>query len=76
MYARLGTRPEGLTSRGSLRVSPNTAPTSWLKDQRYSLGVLLWHAVLNPLVILLGVLATISVATGDARSAIVDSACD
>ena len=35
--------------------------------------MLLWHALLNPLVILLAVLATISFATGDPRAAIMMS---
>ena len=41
------------------------------KDQRAGFGKLLWRAVLNPLVILLAVLATISFATGDLRPRIV-----
>jgi Mg2+-importing ATPase len=39
------------------------------KDRRPGLARLLWRAVLNPLVILLAVLATISFATGDVRAA-------
>ena len=42
-------------------------------DGRKSLGLLLWHAVINPLVLLLAVLATISFATGDVRAGIVMS---
>ena len=71
VYARLGTRPQGLTSEEASARLAEHGPNVLAKDQRPSLGVLLWHAVLNPLVILLGVLATISVATGDARSAVV-----
>ena len=41
------------------------------KDQRAGLGKLLWRALLNPLVILLAVLATISLATGDSPGAAV-----
>jgi len=39
------------------------------KDQRAGIGTMLWHAVLNPLVILLAVLASVSFATGDFRAA-------
>src|ERR1019366_8293254 len=39
--------------------------------QRAGFGKLLWRAMLNPLVILLGVLATISLATGDSPGAAV-----
>lgn len=38
------------------------------KDQRAGIGTLLWHAILNPLVILLAVLASVSFATGDLRA--------
>jgi Mg2+-importing ATPase len=41
------------------------------KDQRVGFGKLLGHAVLNPLVVLLAVLAAISLASGDAPAAIV-----
>jgi Mg2+-importing ATPase len=73
VYARLRTRPEGLTlEEASARLAEH-GPNVLAKDQRPGFGVLLWHAVLNPLVILLGVLATVSLATGDARSAIMMS---
>ena len=42
-------------------------------DGRKSIGLLLWHAVINPLVLLLAVLATISFSTGDIRAGIVMS---
>ena len=48
-------------------------PNVLAKDQRAGIGKLLWHAVINPLVILLAVLATISFATGDIRAGIVMS---
>ena len=44
-------------------------PNVLARDQRPGLGSLLWHAILNPLVLLLGILAAVSLATGDARSA-------
>ncbi|MGA2499697.1 MAG: cation-transporting P-type ATPase, partial [Tepidisphaeraceae bacterium] len=70
VYARLGTRAEGL--------SPDEAATRLVqyglnvlaRDQRPGLLKLLWRAMLNPLVILLAVLATISFATGDPRAGI------
>ena len=70
VYARLHTRPEGLTpEEASVRLAEH-GPNVLAKDQRPGLARLLWHAALNPLVILLGVLALVSVATGDGRSAI------
>ncbi len=71
VYGLLRTRPEGLSvEEASARLAEH-GPNVLAKDQRTSLGILLWRAVLNPLVILLGVLATVSFATGDARSAVV-----
>jgi Mg2+-importing ATPase len=71
VYALLRTRPEGLNvAEASARLAEH-GPNVLAKDQRTSLGILLWRAVLNPLVLLLGVLATVSFATGDAPSAVV-----
>ena len=42
-------------------------------DGRKSIWLLFWHAVINPLVLLLAVLATISFSTGDNRAGIVMS---
>lgn len=71
VYAQLRTRPEGLTSdEASARLAEH-GPNVLAKDRRPGFGTLLWHAVLNPLVILLGVLATVSLATGDAQSAVI-----
>jgi P-type Mg2+ transporter len=68
VYRRLQTRPEGLTTEeASLRLAEHGANVL-AKDHRPGIGKLLWHAVLNPLVILLAVLATVSFATGDARA--------
>jgi len=68
LYRRLETRPEGLTAdEASTRLAEH-GPNVLAKDQRTGLGKLVWHALLNPLVILLGVLATVSFATGDARA--------
>ena len=73
VYARLATRPEGLTAEEAAARLAEYGPNVLAKDQRAGIGKLLWHAVLNPLVILLAVLATISFATGDARAGIVMS---
>ena len=71
VYTRLRTRPEGLTTEEAAERLAEHGPNVLAKDQRAGIGRLLWHAVLNPLVVLLGVLATISFATGDARAGIV-----
>ena len=70
VYARLESRPTGLTAEEAAARLAEYGPNVLAKDRRPGLVKLLWHAVLNPLVVLLGVLATISLATGDARSAI------
>ena len=70
VYARLGTRPEGLTAEEASARLAEHGPNVLAKDRRPGPGVLLWHAMANPLVILLGVLATVSLTTGDARSAL------
>jgi Mg2+-importing ATPase len=69
VYALLRTRAEGLTADEAAARLVEHGPNVLAKDQRAGLGKLLWHAVLNPLVILLAVLAAISLATGDARAA-------
>jgi P-type Mg2+ transporter len=73
VYARLGTRPQGLTTEEAEARLSEHGPNVLAKDQRPGIGKLLWHAVLNPLVILLAVLAAISFATGDARAGVVMS---
>ena len=70
VYARLKTRPEGLTVAEAEARLAEHGPNVLAKDQRPGIGKLLWRAVLNPLVILLAVLATISFATGDPRAGI------
>ena len=70
VYAHLQTRPEGLSAEEASTRLAEQGPNVLAKDQRPGFGKLLWHAILNPLVILLGVLATISLATGDASSAV------
>ena len=73
MYQRLESRATGLsTEEAEARLSEH-GPNVVAADGRKSLGLLLWHAVINPLVLLLAVLATISFSTGDARAGIVMS---
>jgi Mg2+-importing ATPase len=66
---KLGTRLEGLSPETAAARLREHGPNVLARDQRPGLAKLLWHAVLNPLVILLGVLASVSLATGDAESA-------
>ena len=65
VYARLATRPEGLTADEAAARLATHGPNTLAKDQQARIGKLLWHAAINPLVVLLAVLATISFATGD-----------
>jgi Mg2+-importing ATPase len=68
VYALLNTRPAGLTTNEAAARLAEHGPNVLAKDQRVGVGMLLWHAVLNPLVVLLAVLATVSFATGDSRA--------
>jgi Mg2+-importing ATPase len=70
VYALLKTRPEGLTPDEATTRLAEHGPNVLTVDRKPGLGTLLWRAVLNPLVILLAVLATISFATGDPSSAV------
>jgi Mg2+-importing ATPase len=71
VYARMKTRPGGLTADDAAARLVRHGPNVLAKDQRAGLGKLLWLALLNPLVILLAVLATISFATGDSRAGVI-----
>jgi Mg2+-importing ATPase len=71
VYAKLNTRAEGLTDSEAATRLAEYGPNVLAKDQRAGFGKLLWRAMLNPLVILLAVLATISLATGDSPGATV-----
>jgi Mg2+-importing ATPase len=73
VYDLMGSRREGLSSAEATSRLAEYGPNVLAKDQRAGIGKLLWHAVINPLVILLAVLATISFATGDIRAGIVMS---
>ena len=73
VFQRLKSRVTGLTtSEAETRLSEH-GPNMVTADGRKSIGLLLWHAVINPLVLLLAVLATISFSTGDTRAGIVMS---
>jgi len=69
-HAYLKTRPEGLTTDEAEARLREHGQNVLAKDRRPSLLRLFWRAVRNPLVILLAVLATLSVATGDTRAAL------
>ena len=71
VYAKLDTRPEGLSAAEAQARLEQYGPNVLAKDQRPGIGRLLWRSVLNPLVLLLAALATISFATGDLRSGVV-----
>ena len=73
VYQRLRTRATGLSADEAEARLTEQGPNIVAADGRKSFWLLLWHAVINPLVLLLGVLATISFATGDARAGIVMS---
>jgi P-type Mg2+ transporter len=70
LLAGLSSSHDGLTDNEAQKRLVQVGPNVFAKDQRPSLLRLLWHAVLNPLVILLAVLASISFATGDPRAGI------
>ena len=68
VYARLTTRPEGLTSERAGALLAEHGQNVLARDQRPGFLRLLWRSVINPLVILLAVLATVSFATADPRA--------
>lgn len=68
VYARLETRAKGLSAREVEARLAVHGPNVLAKDNRVSVAMLLWHTVLNPLVILLTVLLTISFLARDARA--------
>jgi Mg2+-importing ATPase len=71
VYAHLKTRPEGLTENEADARLKEHGPNVLARDRPPGFVSLLWHALVNPLVILLVVLATVSFATGDPRAATV-----
>ncbi|MFY9551464.1 MAG: magnesium-translocating P-type ATPase [Thermoanaerobaculia bacterium] len=73
VYQRLRSRATGLTAKEVEARLTEHGPNMVAAEGSKSIWLLLWHAVINPLVLLLAVLATISFATGDARAGIVMS---
>jgi P-type Mg2+ transporter len=71
---RLGTSAEGLSEDEAARRRVEHGPNVVAADQGHGRLRLLARACLNPLVLLLAVLASVSVATGDVSAAIVMSA--
>ena len=67
-FALLKTRREGLTAEEAAARLAEHGPNVLAKDQRPSILNLVWHAFLNPLVLLLTVLAAVSFATKDPRA--------
>jgi Mg2+-importing ATPase len=70
---RLATRTSGLTAAEATERLIERGPNVLAKDQRPGMARLVWRAAINPLVLLLTVLACISFATGDARAGFVMS---
>ena len=68
LYRRLKTGPEGLVDEDAEARLLEHGPNVLGKDQRVGILTLFAHAVLNPLVLLLIVLASVSFATGDVRA--------
>jgi Mg2+-importing ATPase len=73
VYQRLRSRATGLTADEAEARLTEHGPNMVAAEGSKSIWLLLWHAVINPLVLLLAVLATISFATGDIRAGIVMS---
>src|ERR1700693_4857904 len=64
VYARLRTRPEGLTTEEAEERLSEHGPNVLARDQRAGIGRLLWHPGLNPRGGLLAGVAGISFAPG------------
>ena len=69
LHARFGSCSEGLSAEQARIRLEQHGPNVLAKDQRPGIATLLMHAVLNPIVILLAVLSSVSVATEDYRAA-------
>src|ERR1700690_2095979 len=68
VYTRLATRAEGLTTEQAATRLAEHGPNVLARDQRPSFLRLLWRSIINPLVLLLAVLATVSFSTADPRA--------
>lgn len=73
VYERLMSRSTGLSFDEAAARLNEHGPNVVAADGRKGVAVLLWHAIRNPLVVLLAVLATISFANGDMRAGVVMS---
>ena len=71
VLSRLATREAGLTTAEASTLLQTYGPNVLARDERPSFARLVVRAAVNPLVILLASLATVSIATGDLRSATV-----
>ncbi len=69
--ASLRTQPTGLTQAEAEKRLEEYGPNAVAKDEGHGRLGILGKALVNPLVILLSLLATVSLLTGDARAAIV-----
>lgn len=74
VYRRLDTRAEGLSADEAQKRLTQYGSNVLAMDQQSGIGKIFLHAALNPLVILLTILVTVSFATGDYRAGIVMSA--
>lgn len=71
VLAGLNAQPNGLTSEEAERRLEQYGPNAIARDEGQGRLALLGKALLNPLVILLSILATVSLLTGDVRAAMV-----
>src|SRR5207249_11837474 len=72
---RLGSSPEGLSDEEAARRLERYGPNVVASDERHTRLRLLLRACLNPLVLLLALLAIVSLATGYVRAAAVMTVC-
>lgn len=71
MLAELETSTAGLSTEEAERRLEEHGPNAVAEDDGHGRLAILGKALLNPLVVLLAILATVSIATGDSRAAIV-----
>ncbi|HYW82855.1 MAG TPA: cation-transporting P-type ATPase, partial [Spirochaetia bacterium] len=71
VYRQVQTAPCGLTETEAVRRRQEYGPNAVVMEARYRRSVLLLKAFLNPLVVLLLILAVVSFLTGDDRAAAV-----
>ncbi|MEI9812600.1 MAG: magnesium-translocating P-type ATPase [Acidobacteriota bacterium] len=73
VYKRFESGPQGLSDDEVQQRQAEYGPNVLAKDQKTGFAKLFWHAVINPLVIMLAVLAAVSFGTGDYRAGTVIS---